>query len=263
MNPLSLSKKKQLRALLTVKGRYESRKFLAEGERCVREILNATPGIVMSVISTAAWLKENAFWVEAANKNVEFLVADEKELKELSSLNTPPKVIAVCEFCTGVWKDPTSLRDKLSLALDCIQDPGNFGTIIRLADWWGIKDIICSKGTVDVYNPKVIQSTMGALSRVNVFEAPSLVEYLREAVQVGLPIYGTFLDGDNLFKSRLSLSGILVMGNEGNGITNDVASVVTNRLSIPCWPLENEHVESLNVGTATAIFLAEFRRRLF
>jgi len=144
------------------------------------------------------------------------------------------------------------------LALDDIQDPGNLGTIIRLADWFGIEHIFCSQGTVDVYNPKTIQATMGALARVKLHycHLPSLIASLGE-----VPIYGTFLDGDNMYEKKLSSHGLIIMGNEGNGVSAEVAKLVNERLYIPNYPPQRETSESLNVAMATGIICAEFRRR--
>jgi TrmH family RNA methyltransferase len=141
-----------------------------------------------------------------------------------------------------------------------VQDPGNLGTIIRLADWFGIEHIFCSQGTVDVYNPKVIQATMGAMARVQLHyvDLPALITSLHKDI----PVYGTFLDGNDMYGEPLSGNGLIVMGNEGNGISEEVSRLINRRLYIPNYPQERETSESLNVATATAIICAEFRRRL-
>ena len=150
--------------------------------------------------------------------------------------------------------------DHLVLALDGIQDPGNMGTICRIADWFGIEDIVCSNETADVYNPKAIQATMGAIARVRVHYC-DLADCLANARDHGVPVYGTLLDGGNIYDSELSMNGIIVMGNEGNGISGPVRSCVTQRLLIPNYPTGRITTESLNVAIATAITVAEFRRR--
>ena len=139
------------------------------------------------------------------------------------------------------------------------QDPGNLGTIIRLADWFGIEDIFCSTGTVDVFNPKTVQATMGAIARVKVHycDLPKLISSLK-----GIPVYGTFLDGNIIYSETLSANGLIVMGNEGNGISREVEALINRRLYIPNYPQERETSESLNVAIATAVVCAEFRRRL-
>jgi TrmH family RNA methyltransferase len=146
----------------------------------------------------------------------------------------------------------------LCLALDDVQDPGNLGTIIRIADWFGIEDIFCSRGTVDVYNPKVIQATMGAIARVRVHYV-DLAEFIATAGDI--PVYGTFLDGENMYGHELSANGIIVMGNEGNGIGSEVERLINKKLYIPNYPADRATSESLNVAVATAIVCAEFRRR--
>ena len=153
---------------------------------------------------------------------------------------------------------PEVVSESLCLALDDIQDPGNLGTIIRLADWFGIEHIFCSQGTVDVYNPKTIQATMGALARVKLHycNLPSMIAELGN-----VPVYGTFLDGDNMYEKKLTNYGLIVMGNEGNGVSQEVAELVNERLYIPNYPLQRETSESLNVAVATAVVCAEFRRR--
>ena len=146
------------------------------------------------------------------------------------------------------------------MALDDIQDPGNLGTIIRTADWYGVKDIFCSRNSADVFNPKVVQATMGAIARVRVHYV-DLPDFLK-GISNSMPIYGTLLDGDNFYKKELSNRGILVMGNEGNGISSEIIPLISERLFIPGYPTDVVSSESLNVSIATAITLAEFRRRM-
>ena len=145
------------------------------------------------------------------------------------------------------------------MALDSIRDPGNMGTILRLADWFGIENIFCSIGTADIYNPKTIQATMGAIARVKVHyvDLPALINSIKEKA----PIYGTFLDGEDIYRKELKNYGLIIMGNEGNGIGKECAEQVTERLFIPNYPAGRETSESLNVSVATAIICSEFRRR--
>jgi TrmH family RNA methyltransferase len=156
--------------------------------------------------------------------------------------------------------NPEVLKDSLCLALDDVQDPGNLGTIVRLADWFGIEDIFCSQGTADVYNPKTIQATMGAIARVRVHycDLVSLIGSLKD-----IPVYGTFLDGDNMYNKSLSANGLIVMGNEGKGVSPEVGSLINERLYIPNYPTGRTTSESLNVAIATAIVCSEFRRRIY
>ena len=147
------------------------------------------------------------------------------------------------------------------LALDDVQDPGNMGTIIRLADWFGIRDIFCSEATVDCFNPKVVQATMGAIARVRVHYVP-LPKFLQRMSSEGIPVYGTFLEGENIYDAELPATGVLVMGNEGQGISAAVGQQTTHKLYIPSYPTDAETSESLNVAVATAVATAEIRRRL-
>jgi TrmH family RNA methyltransferase len=171
---------------------------------------------------------------------------------------TPQEVLAVFEQPSYEMKADV-VSQSLCLALDDIQDPGNLGTIIRVADWFGIEHIFCSQGTVDVYNPKTIQATMGALARVKLHycDLPSFIASLKD-----IPVYGTFLDGDNMYEKKLTPHGLVVMGNEGNGVSAEVANLVNERLYIPNYPPQRETSESLNVAMATGIICAEFRRRM-
>ena len=187
-----------------------------------------------------------------------FLVTDD-ELRKLSFLQHPQEVLALFEI-----PSPGSLPFReglgvgsLSLALDGIQDPGNLGTIIRIADWFGISTIYCSEDTADAYNPKVVQATMGSLAHINIVYC-DLVALLQ---QYDGPIYGTLLDGNDIYQQELSEKGIIVMGNEGNGISQRVRPLITHKLLIPNFNKNSETAESLNVAIATAITCSEFRRR--
>ncbi len=156
--------------------------------------------------------------------------------------------------------DVHSLKGHLVLAMDDVQNPGNMGTIIRLADWFGITDIICSKASADCFNPKVVQATMGAILRVRVHYT-ELCPLLERAAKEGMPVYGTFLEGENIYRSELANEGIIVMGNEGRGISKEVAHIVNRKLFIPPYPADCRTSESLNVAMATGIICNEFRRR--
>lgn len=251
---LSKAKLKYIRSLELKKYRKEEGAFVAEGPKVVGDML---PHFTCRLlVATDAWHASNPM-----------AVADEKisvtpdELTRASFLKTPQEVLAV--FAMPSEEDcPVSVAGKeLCLALDDVQDPGNLGTIIRLADWFGIHHIFCSLGCADAYNPKVVQATMGALARVKLHYT-SLPDIFSEARVGDIPLYGTFLDGENLYEKSLAPHGIIVMGNEGNGISSEVASCVNERLFIPNYPVGVETSESLNVATATAIICAEFRRRL-
>jgi len=166
--------------------------------------------------------------------------------------------LATPNSCLAVFKIPAEnkiIDSGLIIALDDIRDPGNLGTILRLCDWFGIKQIICSKETVDIYNPKVVQATMGSIARVNV----NYLDLKTFITQTKLPVFGTFMDGNNIYQSNLPQNGIIIMGNEANGISAEIEKIVTSRISIPRFG-ELQKTESLNVATATAIILSEFKR---
>lgn len=242
--------RKEIASLGTSKGRRQSGCFMAEGTKCVLDTIGSF--VCRYVFATDQWLKEHGQQI-AGNDVIKVSRAD---IERMSQLKTPQDVIAVYEI-PEVSFNPVDADNQLLLALDGVQDPGNLGTIMRVADWFGITTIICSRDTVDVYNPKVVQATMGAISRVKVV-------YCDLAATLGalsVPVYGTFLDGDNIYDAPLSTNGVIVMGNEGNGISADVASVVNSRLLIPSYPPSRVTSESLNVAMATGLVLGEFRRR--
>jgi TrmH family RNA methyltransferase len=222
--------------------------FVAEGSKLTEEIL-ASKFVVRRIYTTRTDLK---------GKNIE--VVEQREMERISQLKTANDTLAVVEqpqYSLSV----KNLRGRLTIALDGVQNPGNLGTIIRLADWFGVEDIICSKDTADCFNPKVIQATMGAILRVRVHYTDNLPALLAEAHSEGLNIYGTLLDGENIYDEQLEASGIIVMGNEGRGITDETRMALTHRLLIPPYPADVPTSESLNVAMATGIILAEFRRQ--
>lgn len=246
---LSKNKIKYIQALSNKKFRDKYSVFIAEGEKLVKELLPYF-NVEFLVIDSSL---EQSF---DAGMGVEVAEASSAEMKRISNLTSARNVLAVFQKPVNNLNFEL-INHSLSIALDGIQDPGNLGTILRIADWFGVKNVICSKETVDVYNPKVVQATMGALSRVQVHYA-DLAEFFKE---VDVPVYGTFLEGDDLYHSKLTSHGILLMGNEGNGITKELNSFVTQKLFIPPYLQNSENVESLNVGVATAIICAEFRRK--
>lgn len=224
--------------------------YIAEGHKVVGDLLKA--GFVPKhIFATKEWLSQNHFanTIEVSNE----------ELTRLSLLQHPQQVLALFP----IPKNTLSSRDlfqenQLFLFLDNIQDPGNLGTIIRIADWFGIDTIFCSEGTVDAWNPKVIQATMGSIARVNMIYTDS-TEFFN-SLPSDYPIYGTFLDGQNIYAQQLSQHGVIVMGNEGNGISDTVRAHVTHKLLIPDFHNGNT-ADSLNVAIATAITCSEFCRR--
>ena len=236
---------KRVKALQSKKFRDESGLFVVEGEKMVAEAL------------------ESALQVEAVYRRDEI---GEQAMARISSLNSPSPVLAVVRQAAAPDLDEIRSfvrscgRDMLAIALDEIRDPGNLGTIIRLADWYGIDAVFCSAGTVELYNPKVVQSTMGAIFRKKVIYC-DLNNIFDIFASNGLPIYGTFLEGEDIYRSELSSGGLIVMGNEANGISPELRSRISAKLFIPPYPGNRKTAESLNVAIATAITVSEFRRR--
>ena len=247
---LSKAKIKYIRSLELKKFRHEENAFVAEGPKIVGEFLPCMHCRLL--IARPEWLKAHC---HAHADEVYEVTAD--ELQRASFLRAPQDVLAVFELPPIPSNVPSC---GLHLALDDIQDPGNLGTIIRLADWFGIHHLFCSAGTADAFSPKVVQASMGALARVTIHSV-DLPTFL-QAQSACVPIYGTFLEGENIYQANLESNGLIVMGNEGNGISPSVAKTVTHKLFIPPYPMHAETSESLNVAVATAITCAEFRRRL-
>jgi TrmH family RNA methyltransferase len=190
--------------------------------------------------------------------------ASEMEIAQMSNLRTPQGVIGVFKKRGDEAKGERQKArgEELVVALDGVQDPGNLGTIIRTCDWFGVHDIYCSMDTADCYNPKVVQATMGALARVRVHYI-NLKEWLEEVQKAGVPVYGTLLEGENMYEKGAitdKSKGVIIMGNEGNGISPEIRQLITHPIRIPSYPADADTSESLNVGIATAIVLAEFRR---
>ena len=217
--------------------------FIAEGKKVIQELIDADFKLEYLFVT-----KENLFDF----KHHPELISD-SELKKITALTTANDCLAVFKIPLDLDKNKTSAG--LELALDNIKDPGNMGTIIRLCDWFGISKIVCTEETVDIYNPKVVQATMGSLARVAVYYT-NLSEYLKTK---DLEIFGTFMEGKNIYKSELPSEGIIVMGNEANGISAEIENLVTQKISIPRFG-NLQQTESLNVATATAIILSEFKR---
>ena len=247
---LSKNKIKYIHSLDLKKNRKLEHAFVAEGHKLVGELSGHFTCRLL--LATRTWLDSHPH-IKAS----EIIEVTREELTRASLLKTPQDVLAV--FSQPDYSVcPEVIGQSLCLALDDIQDPGNLGTIIRMADWFGIEHIFCSKGTVDVYNPKTVQATMGALAHVKLHycDLPELISSLGD-----VPVYGTFLDGENMYGQSLSKNGLIVMGNEGNGVSMEVAQLINRRLYIPNYPPERETTESLNVAVATAIVCSEFRRR--
>lgn len=246
---ISKNKIKYIRSLELKKNRNKEGKFVAEGFKVVDDLLALQPADL--IVATQEWLHGKHLAAQT-----EVIEVTEEELKKVSFLQHPQQVLAVFKQATsGDYSINTS---ELSLALDGVQDPGNLGTIIRIADWFGITHIYCSQDTADVYNPKVVQATMGSIARVKV-EYGNLLA-LVESLPADVPVYGTMLDGDNIYQQQLENRGLIVMGNEGKGISPALAKKVNRRLLIPNFPEGRATADSLNVAIATAITCSEFRR---
>ena len=243
---ISKNQLKYIRQLEQKKYRRREGLFVAEGTKVVGDLLQRYRP--EAVFATADW--------QAPAGITPQLVTDD-ELRRISFLQHPQQVLALFPL-PSVNSLPSSVNSELSLALDGVQDPGNLGTIIRIADWFGISTIICSEDTVDAWNPKVVQATMGSIARVNIIYI-NLSEFL-DTLPADFPVYGTLLDGDNIYTQPLTPHGLIVMGNEGNGISPEIRQKVNRRLLIPSYRTDDT-AESLNVAIATAITCAEFRRR--
>lgn len=225
---------KEIRSLREKKFRDSLGLFVVEGEKMVQEAL-------MSRFEVVRVIRREE--------------VGEAAMAKISQLTTPPPVLAVVSK-----PEPAglTLERGLFLGLDSVRDPGNMGTIIRLAEWFGVETVFLSPDCVEVWNPKVIQSSMGSIFRVRTVTA-DLVDICRRFKAAGMPVYGTFLDGTDIYSQLISQEGLIVMGNESNGVSQEVGAEVTSKLFIPSYG--NSKAESLNVAVATAVTLAEFRRR--
>ena len=241
---MSISKNqlKLITSLSQKKYRQKHKLFIAEGLKVVQEILNSSLEV------------ETLFCTDDFSSDIsdeKIVRISEADLKKISKLKSPNKVL-------GIFKIPDQKRitnKGLTIALDAINDPGNLGTIIRLCDWFGIDELVCSKDTVDCYNQKVVQASMGSLTRT-IIRYVDLNEYLSKTE---LPTFIADMDGENVYKTTLPKKGILIMGNEANGVSEEIKKLITNKISIPRFG-ETQETESLNVATATAILLSEFKR---
>lgn len=230
-----------INALSQKKQRIENNRFIIEGEKMVNEAIQWIPDLIETIYTTPDFEQT----IDISTVHIEEI--SPKELKEISRLTTPNKALALCKI-----PNQETINSTLIICLDGMQDPGNMGTILRLADWFGIKDVVCSKNTVDCYNSKVLQATMGAIFRVRVHYV-DLSDFL---VNTELPIYGALLEGENLFHTPLERKGIILLGNEGNGISEEIKKFIQHPITIPRFG----DAESLNVATAGAIILGAFFR---
>ena len=233
---------KLINSLQQKKYRIEHELFIAEGVKVIQELLQSNSKLEHLFATNESF---SSFEVQSKTE-ISF-----QEMKKISVLSTPSSCLAL--FKTSKQTNLESAG--LIVALDAVRDPGNLGTIVRLCDWFGITQLVCSNETVDLYNPKVVQATMGSIARVNV-NYLDLNRFIKESE---LPVFGTFMDGKNIYKETLPKEGIIVFGNEANGISSEIEKTIKNKLAIPQFGTVQE-TESLNVATATAIVLSEFRR---
>ncbi len=247
---------KHIQSLQKRKAREEEKLYTIEGDKLVREYLAAGQRLSLLVAKPE--------FISSLGQRDRTLISETvpasyEELKRVSSLTTPHNALAIVH----IPDQPSFAADTLhglTIALESIQDPGNLGTIIRASAWFGIRNIICSSNSVDVYNPKVIQASMGAILNVEV-RYSELDFILGEAGKAGIPVYGTFLEGESIYTSELDDRGIILFGNESKGISGSLAPFITKRIFIPRYTVSDHGVESLNVGMAASVVLSEFARR--
>jgi TrmH family RNA methyltransferase len=248
---LSKSQIKLIHSLELKKYRQETGLFLVEGTKAVMEFISNRWEPYL-ILATEIWAQTT---LPHGIKNLQLSTYD--EIQKASFQKTPQEVVAVFEQ-KSYKENALNIKNGLGIALDEVQDAGNVGTIIRIALWFGFDYLVLGSGTADIYQPKVIQASMGALSKMPFLQV-SLPVFL-QTVSKSIPIYGTFLEGTSIYQSTLKPNGILVMGNEGNGISQKIEPFITQKLFIPPYPENSQPIDSLNVSTATAIIAAEFRR---
>ncbi len=241
----------EIKSLSQKRGRVEHNAFLCEGIKILEEVLLSNFKILNIYYTSEVETQISELKI---GKGVCCEKVSSQEISRISQLKTPSSVVSVVSL--PKLDTENSIIDDLTLVLDSVQDPGNLGTIVRIADWFGIKNIYCSCDSADVFAPKVVQATMGAITRVAVHYV-DLVDFLSKQ---NVPIYGTFLEGEIIYSQTLNSKSILVMGNEGRGISEPVKQFITNKLFIPPYPSSSQSVESLNVAVATSICVSEFRR---
>lgn len=247
-----------MHALELKKYRKANGEFIGEGPKLIMDLLSTFDCTYLA--GSEKWMSANHAITDMLNKKQVLIdTVTEEELRRASLLQHPQDVIAVFKQPSYIINKEEIGKKTLCLALDGVQDPGNLGTIVRIADWFGIEDIFCSPLTADIYNPKSVQATMGSMARVRVhyLDLKTLFEHLSPEI----PVYGTLLDGKDLYQQPLSGNGIIVMGNEGNGISPELRKMITRKLLIPNYPQGRKTAESLNVAIATAVICAEFRRQ--
>jgi TrmH family RNA methyltransferase len=253
---LSKSKARFIISLQKKKIRDELKLFIVEGDKLVKEFLNSGMP-VMTLIAKPEFI--NGLPEEITSGVREIEPVSFEELKRISTLKTPHNALAVVSIAERKF-NPEIVTKKICVALDFIQDPGNLGTIIRAAAWFGIKNIVCSEDCVDIYNPKVVQATMGAILNVNVYYH-DLSDLLNLASKKGVPIFGSMLEGESIYSQKLGNKGIILLGNESKGISEELIPFITDRITIPRFNKTGTGIDSLNVGMAASVVFSEFARR--
>lgn len=252
---LSKSKIKIIQSIGRKKSRQEHDLFLVEGNKMTKEVL-MSDFTIETLICTKEFRIQN---IDLLHKVKEFIEVEKSDINKVSLLQNPQDSLAIVKQFKN--EEPSfDFNKNLYLALDCIQDPGNLGTILRIADWFGISGIICSENTADIFNPKVVQASMGAIFRTKVWYT-NLAEFFMRINSSEIQIYGTYMDGNNIYNEQLTNNGIIVFGNEGKGISENIEKHVKTRLSIPSFNKAEQNSESLNVAIAAAICCSEFKRR--
>jgi TrmH family RNA methyltransferase len=257
---ISINQQKLIRSLQQKKQREKQALFLIEGDKIITDLLSTgemNNQNTVLISATAEWIRERSSTGSHLLKNT--IEAAREELKKLSALQTPPEVMAVVKIPDTVFA-PEILKSDLTLVFDQVRDPGNLGTIIRTADWFGIKNIICSHGSVDQYNNKVVQASMGSVMRVQVYYT-NLQELFNHAARIKIPVYGTTMKGDDLFDTPVKNPGIIVFGNESTGIDPIYEPFFKTKLRIPDFPVGKSAAESLNIASSVAVICSELRRR--
>lgn len=262
-DPKTMITKNQIKEIISLhhkKGRQEAGLFIVEGKKWVSEILNSELSCI-EIYSLPQWLEKNEGDIKVGIRVFEI---NEMELKKISTLTSPQEVLAILRIPENK-ADISELKTSLSLILDDISDPGNMGTIIRIADWFGIKNIICSEACVDAYNPKVVQASMGSIARIKLHYAPLLPFFKKNKEEWKIEVFAASMQGENLYQVKTSENGFILMGNESRGINPDYLEYINMAIHIPAYTLDEgqgSHAESLNVAIATALICGEFRRNL-
>lgn len=258
-NMISISKSKLIRSLDRKKNRDQHKLFVVEGVKMVQELLDATGEFALSIteiFATENWIEQ---YGQGRGEDIVLNQASEQEIKKLSKLHTPQQVLALVRIPEQDL-DAASLYGEILLGLESVRDPGNLGTIVRTAEWFGIRHIICSPDSVDLYNPKVVQASMGAMARTRVYYT-DLEAFIQDPALEGKAIYGTFLKGENIYETNIAEAPMILFGNESRGLSQSFHKFLKGSLSIPSFAGEQGGSESLNLASSVAVVCSELKRR--